>query len=62
MDEEPLEPIQMPDLRCREHICVCEVIHGLLRRVLELEQRLEILEGKQGEVDRTDHFVDSDGL
>ena len=36
-----------PDLRCREHSSLCEVVHSLHDRVVAVEQRLRILEDRE---------------
>ena len=33
-----------PDLRCCEHECVMDLLHGLLGRLMILESRVQILE------------------
>ena len=35
---------QRPDLRCREHGGVCDLMHSFYNRLLKLEQRTEVLE------------------
>ena len=37
---------EKPDLTCSEHGSVCEVMHSVYNRLLELEERIKILEGK----------------
>lgn len=37
---------EKPDLRCREHVCVYELLHSLLGRLMELEARVGELEDR----------------
>ena len=37
---------EKPDLTCSEHGSVCEVMHSVYNRLLELEERIRVLEGK----------------
>ena len=37
---------EKPDLRCKEHGSVCEVMHSVYNRLLELEERIRVLEEK----------------
>ncbi len=47
MIESPRQPdIRRPDLRCSEHGGVCEAIHSLLNRVMDLESRVRELGAK----------------
>ena len=43
---EEVEAPSRPDLRCREHESVCDVVHGMLGRLLLLEERVKMLEDK----------------
>ena len=45
--EVEFERTERPDLRCREHCCLCEVLHGFLGRLMILEQRVRMLEEKE---------------
>lgn len=36
---------ERPDLRCEEHAGVCELLHSLHGRLMELEFRVRALEG-----------------
>ena len=38
--------IDKPDLRCSEHGSVCEVMHSVYNRLVALESRIRVLEGK----------------
>ena len=39
-----IESPRAPDLRCSEHEGVCDVVHGLLGRLMVLESRVKELE------------------
>ena len=44
MDE--LNVPEKPDLMCSEHGNVCEVMHSVYNRLVALESRIVVLEGK----------------
>ena len=43
-ERDQIEVPRRPDLRCREHGGVCELMHSFYNRLLKLEQRIEVLE------------------
>ena len=46
-ERDQIDSPSMPDLRCREHGNVCEVMHGIYNRLLLLEARVRILEERK---------------
>ena len=46
-ERDQMESPPKPDLRCREHDNVCKVAHSLHNRVLQLEQRVRMLEDRK---------------
>jgi hypothetical protein len=45
-ERDQMEVPPAPDLRCREHDGLCKVAHSLHNRIVQLEQRLKMLETK----------------
>jgi hypothetical protein len=43
-ERDQIEVPHKPDLRCREHGGVCELMHSFYNRLLKLEQRITVLE------------------
>ena len=43
-ERDQMEVPPQPDLRCREHGGVCELLHDFYNRLLKLEQRMDLLE------------------
>ena len=46
-ERDQIEAPSMPDLRCREHESVCEVVHSIYNRLLLLEDRVRTLEERK---------------
>ena len=46
-DGERVDSPERPDTRCVEHDSMCETVHGLLGRLMVLEQRVQMLEEKE---------------
>lgn len=41
-------PLVVPTHLCNEHSTICQLAHDFLRRLIELEQRVLILENSRG--------------
>lgn len=48
--KEVVDVPERPDLRCVEHGNLCECLHGMLGRLMILEQRVLMLEERLSEV------------
>ena len=48
MDDRPIDVPEHPCLRCDEHEGQCELLHGLLGRLMVLESRVSYLEERGG--------------
>jgi len=46
-DERKTEAPPKPDLRCKEHENHCELLHDMLGRLMQLEQRVATLEERK---------------
>ena len=46
-ERDQIELPEMPDLRCREHGNVCEVVHSIHNRLVLLEARVRKLEERK---------------
>jgi len=46
-ERDQIEAPLMPDLRCREHGNVCEVMHSIYNRLILLESRIRTLEERK---------------
>lgn len=43
-ERDMIERPEKPDLRCKEHCSICEVIHSLHQRIVQVEAKVRKLE------------------